>query len=65
MFVLTQVPDGGCEVVVFDRERRRCMQAVGHDAPSMLGELRARALELTPDTDDRQNSTMPDAVASF
>lgn len=65
MFVLSQVPDGGCEVVVFDPERRRCMEAVGQDARSMLPELRARALELTPGSDGRQSSAMPDAVASF
>jgi hypothetical protein len=65
MFVLSEVDGGGCEVVAFDRERRRCMQAKGCDAHGMLNDLRARALELTRGCDDRLSATMPDAVASF
>jgi hypothetical protein len=65
MFVLSEVPGGGCEVVAFDRKRRRRMETQGSDARSMLADLRARALELTRGCDDRSSASMPDAVASF
>lgn len=65
MFVLSEVAGGGCEVVAFDRQRRRCMEAKGSDARGMLGDLRARALELTRGCDNQLSATIPDAVASF
>jgi hypothetical protein len=46
MFVLSEVTGGGCEVVVFDRERRRCLEATGEDLNALLGDLRIRAAEL-------------------
>src|SRR6185312_12434618 len=65
MLVLSEVSGGDCEVLVFDRERRRCMEAVGHDARGRLGHLRARVLEQTRGCDDGESLTIPDAVASF
>ena len=45
MFVLTAV-SGGCEVLVFDRERRQRLQATGDNANGMLRDLRIKAIEL-------------------
>ena len=45
MFVLTEV-SGGCEVLVFDRERRRRLEATGADLDGMLRDLRGKAGEL-------------------
>ncbi len=46
MFVLSEVAGGGCEVLVFDRERRRRLEATGEDAKRMLHDLRLAAVEL-------------------
>jgi hypothetical protein len=46
MFVLSELASGGCEVVVFDRERRRRLEATGEDAKRMLHDLRLAAMEL-------------------
>ena len=46
MFVLSEVAGGGCEVLVFDRERRRRLEARGEDAKRVLRDLRLAAIEL-------------------
>ena len=45
MFVLTAVAEG-CEVRVFDRERRQRLQDTGGNANGMLRDLRIKAIEL-------------------
>ena len=45
MFVLTAV-SGGCEVRVFDRERRQRLQDTGGNANGILRDLRIKAIEL-------------------
>jgi hypothetical protein len=46
MFVLTDVTGGACEIVVYDRDRRRRLEATGDDTDVLFGDLRIRALQL-------------------
>jgi hypothetical protein len=58
MFVLTEVT-GGCEVVVFDRERQRRLEAQGGDLNTLLGDLRIRAAELSRPSGQKESGALP------
>lgn len=42
-FVFSQVADGDCEVIVYDRDRKRCFAAKGDAMEVIMSELRAHA----------------------
>ena len=46
MFILSAATGGACEIVVFDAERRRRLEAIGEDTEVIFRELRTRAFAL-------------------
>lgn len=46
MFVVTEVTSGNCEIAVYDRDRRRRLEATGDDTEALFRDLRTQVVEL-------------------